>query len=320
MKMALVSSGYVPIPPLSSSILTLLQEYKCYSEKDGHQVDIFNNQDVHQVIDEINRGNYDFVHLHDGSFVLSFNQKLQQNYCFTSHAGHLLKLDQWNDVFKQEFQSYLNAPGIMALSPLSKQLFLDAGYAGFISTQINGIDTQKISRQERGNGKAICLGWIQPRKQQSLLAAVLEGKLAIDFVGPLDDPDFVEGVTTKYLGVWRLPEVYERLTDYSCLVLISNGEIAPLVVLEAMAAGLGVVVSESAGANLHVKDFIKVLPDNILTEATPENRQIICESIEELIQNNQASRLEIAAYAKENFDFSQIIKSYDRNVNDFMKF
>jgi glycosyltransferase involved in cell wall biosynthesis len=319
MKMALVSSGYIPKPPLSNSILTLLQEYKCYSEQNGHQVDIFNNQDVHQVIDDINNSDYDFVHLHDGSFVSDFNLTLQQEFCFTSHAGHLLKSNQWDETFKQEFQSYLDTPGIIALSPLAKQLFLDAGYSGYLSTQVNGIDTQKISRQEQGNGKAICLGWIQPRKQQRLLAAALEGKLAIDFVGPLDDPDFVEGVTTKHLGVWKLQEVYERLTEYSCLVLISNGELAPLVVLEAMAAGLGVVVSESASANLHIKDFIKVLPDNILTNSTPENQQIICRSIEEMIKNNQSARPEIAAYAKENFDFSQIIKSYSRNVNDFMK-
>ena len=320
MKIALVSSGYNPAPPLSSSILTLLQEYQHYSEKNGHQVDIFNQQDVHQVIEEINDHDYDFVHLHDGSFVLDFNQTLQQRFCFTSHAGHLLKSDQWTDTFKQEFKSYLNAPGIIALSPVSKQLFLDAGYDGYISTQANGIDTRKINRQEQGNGKAICLGWIQPRKQQRLLAAAADGHVSIDFVGPLDDPDFREGKTTKYLGVWSLPEVYQRLTEYSCLVLISKGEVAPLVVLEAMSAGLGIVVSESASANLHPQDFIKVLPDDILTNATPKNQQIVCESIEQMIKNNQSSRSVIAAYAQEHFDFSQIIKSYGRSVNEFINF
>ncbi len=320
MKIALVSSGYNPAPPLSNSILTLLQEYQHYSEINGHQVDIFNQQDVHRVIDSINNSDYDFVHLHHGSFVLDFNQTLQQRFCFTSHAGHLLKFDQWSNTFKQEFKSYLNAPGIIALSPVSKQLFLDAGYDGYISTQANGIDTQKIHRQEQGNGKAICLGWIQPRKQQRLLAETVDGQLAIDFVGSLDDPDFQEGKTTKYLGVWSLSEVYQRLTEYSCLVLISQGEVAPLVVLEAMAAGLGIVVSESASANLHPQDFIKVLPDDILINATPKNQQIVCESIEQLIKNNHSLRSEIAAYAHEHFDFSQIIKSYDRTVDEFINF
>jgi glycosyltransferase involved in cell wall biosynthesis len=229
-------------------------------------------------------------------------------------------LNQWDDTFKQEFQFYLNAPGIIALSPLSKKLFLDAGYAGYISTKFNGIDTTKINRQQQGNGKAICLGWIQPRKQQRLFVATVDDNLAIDFVGSLDDPDFVEGATTKYLRVWSLGDVYQRLTEYSCLVLISNGEVAPLVVLEAMAAGLCIFVSESASANLQVKDFIKVLPDNILTDPTPENKQIVCESIAKLIEYNQSSRQEIAAYAKENFDFSHPIKNYDRIIHEFINY
>jgi glycosyltransferase involved in cell wall biosynthesis len=318
MKMAFIAGGYIPIPPRSSSILTLIQEYKYYSEKNGHQVDIFNHQDVLQTIEQIDRKEYDFVHLHAGSFVAEFDRDLQQRFCFTSHAGHLFQLDRWDNAFKQEFQSYLNAPGIIALSPASKQLFLDAGYTGYISTQINGIDTQKVNRQERGNGKAICLGWIQPRKQQRLLAETLDGKLAIDFVGPLDDPAFREGLTTKHLGIWSLADVYHRLTEYSCLVLISSGEIAPLVVLEAMAAGLSIVVSASASANLHLKDFIKVLPDNILIDRTPEHQQIVCESIANSIEKNQLYRREIADYARENFDFSHTIKNYERIVEEFI--
>jgi glycosyltransferase involved in cell wall biosynthesis len=320
MKIALVSSGYHPTPPLSSSILTLLQGYKDFLEVEGHQIDTFNHQDVHQVIDEINSNDYDFVHLHNGGFVLDFSRELQQEFCFTSHAGYLLKPNQWDDKFKQEFQSYLNIPGIIALSPASKQLFLDAGYDGYISTQVNGIDTQKINYQEQGNGKAICLGWIQPRKQQRLLAEAVDGNLAIDFVGPLDDLSFREGSTTKYLGVWSSEEVCQRLTEYSCLILISYGEVAPLVVLEAMAAGLSVVVSSSASANLHEKDFIRILPDNILTDPSIENQQIVCQVIKETIANNQLLRPEITKYAKENFDFSYIIKNYVNNVGDFIRF
>jgi glycosyltransferase involved in cell wall biosynthesis len=320
MKIALIGSGYHPIPPLSSSILTLFQGYKKFLEEEGHQIDIFNYQDVHQVIDEINSSDYDFVHLHNGGFVLDFSLALQQKFCFTSHAGYLLKLNQWDDTFKQEFQSYLNAPGIIALSSASQQLFSDAGYSGYISTQVNGIDTQKIHRQQQGNGKAICLGWIQPRKQQSLLAATVDGEIAIDFVGPLDDLSFREGSTTKYLGIWSATEVCQRLTEYSCLILISNGEVAPLVVLEAMAAGLSVVVSSSASANLHDKEFIRILPDDILTGSSPVNQQVVCAVIRETIASNQLLRPEIMAYAQDNFDFSHIIKNYVRNVDNFIDF
>ena len=94
----------------------------------------------------------------------------------------------------------------------------------------------------------------------------------------------------------------------------------PLVVIEAMAAGLSVVVSSSASANLHDKNFIKILPDNILTDSSIENQQAVCQVIKETIANNQLLRPEITEYAKENFDFSYIIKNYVNNVGDFIRF
>jgi glycosyltransferase involved in cell wall biosynthesis len=320
MKIALVAGGYIPVPPLSNSILTLMQEYKCFLDNLGHEVNIFNYQDVNQVIDKINSNNYDFVHLHAYQFVSQFNQSLKQKYCFSCHNGYFIKKDKWEEDFKEGFQHYLNTPGIIALSHPTKDIFLKAGYSGYISTQVNGIDTQKFDFKDQGNNKAICLGWIQPRKQQKLLAQIVDGKIAIDFVGPLDDPDFAEGSTTKYLGVWSLKQVYSHLTNYSCLVLISDGEVAPLVVLEAMAAGLCVVVSESASANLHSKEFIRVLPDDILTNATAENQKIVCDTITDLIDKNKFLRQEIVEYVRENFDFSQIIKKYIQMIDEFINF
>jgi hypothetical protein len=69
MKMAFVAGGYIPTPPVSSSILTPLQEYKYHSEKNGHQVDVFNHHDVQHIVSEINSCNYDFIHLHTGGFI-----------------------------------------------------------------------------------------------------------------------------------------------------------------------------------------------------------------------------------------------------------
>jgi hypothetical protein len=77
-------------------------------------------------------------------------------------------------------------------------------------------------------------------------------------------------------------------------------------------------VSESASANLAVKDFIKVLPDNILTDPTPAHQQIVCDSISELIAKNQSYRSEIVDYVRETFDFSNTIENYDRIINEFI--
>lgn len=320
MRIALVAWGYIPVPPLSNSIYTLLFEYQSFLEKLGHQVDIIDEVDVDQAIDYINNKSYDFVHLHTYNFVDDFNRKLKQKYCFTCHYGYLLKENKWEEDFRQAFKPYIDAPGIIAASHETKEFFLNKGYSGFMRVQPNGINTEKINFKERGNNKAICLGWIQPRKRQRLLAEIVDGKLSLDFVGPLDDPDFKEGNTTKYLGIWSLQQVYTQLTDYNCLVLISDGEVAPLVVLEALAAGLCVVISESASANLQNKEFIKVLPNNILTNVTPENQEIVTEAIQEMIEKNQEYRQDIVEYVKDNLDFSHLIKNYIRIIDEFTSF
>lgn len=317
MKIAIVGWGYNPKPPLSNSIYTLMNEYTVLLNQLGYEVDFINEADVDQVIDHINHNHYDFVHSHAYNFAEAFNQNLNKKYCFTSHYGYLLKPNKWDEDFKQAFEAYMAIPGIITPSSFAKDFFINQGYSGFLRCHPNGIDTNKINFQANGNHKAICLGWIQPRKQQRLLAETVDGKLSLDFVGPLDDPAFKEGSTTKYLGIWSLQQVYARLTEYNCLVLISDGEVAPLVVLEALAAGLCLVISESASANLEDKEFIKVLPDEILTNATPENQKILTETIQDMIAKNQDYRQEITEYAKYNFDFSYLIKNYIQIIDEF---
>jgi glycosyltransferase involved in cell wall biosynthesis len=320
MKIAIVAWGYKPQPPLSNSLYTLMYDYHYCLNQLGYEVDIIDEKDVDKSIDYINNSNYDFVHLHAYNFVNDFNKKLKQKYCFTSHYGYFLKENKWEDSFQQTFKSYIDAPGIIAASHPTKEFFISKGYSKFIRVQPNGVNTNKINVKAIGNNKAICLGWIQPRKQQRLLAESIDGKVPLDFVGPLDDPDFKEGKTTKYLGIWSLQQVYTNLTDYNCLVLISDGEVAPLVVLEALAAGLCVVISQSASANLHPKEFIKVLPDDIVTNATPENQQILSETILEMIEKNKSYRQEIVEYTKNNFDYSFILKNYLQIIDEFISF
>ncbi|WP_299414157.1 glycosyltransferase [Acaryochloris sp. IP29b_bin.148] len=314
MNIALVAAGYIPKPPMSNSIYNLIWKYKLCLEAFGHTVDFYNEKDLNRVIDCLNTIKYDFIHLHAFDFVKYFNQHLNKKYCFTCHYGYLLKESQWNLKFQQAFNSCMDTPGIIALSSSAKSFFIGKGYSKFLRVQPNGIDTSQVSFRESGNHKAICLGWIQPRKQQKLLANRIDGALPLDFIGPLDDPDFTEGSTTKYLGIWSQKQVYANLTNYSCLVLMSDGEVAPLVVIEALAAGLCLVVSESASANLHTKDFITILPDNILSDS--KNKKIVAESITKMIDINKYHRKEIVRYAVENFDLNNLTRNYIKIINE----
>jgi hypothetical protein len=57
------------------------------------------------------------------------------------------------------------------------------------------------------------------------------------------------------------------LTNYGNLVLLSDGEAHSLVLMEALAAGLGIVISEFATANLDLdKEFIDVIPENKIND------------------------------------------------------
>jgi len=89
------------------------------------------------------------------------------------------------------------------------------------------------------------------------------------------------------------------------VILLSDGEAHPLVCLEAFAAGLGVVVSQWAAANLDTnKGFITVIPESKISDI---------EFVEsEIIKNREYSaenRKEILDYAKE-FEWSRIVDEY----------
>ena len=95
------------------------------------------------------------------------------------------------------------------------------------------------------------------------------------------------------------------LTDYGNLVLISDGEVHPRVCTEALAAGLGVVVSECGIANLDLdKDFITVIPDTKINDIEYIEKHVI--------MNREYSinhRQEIRDYARK-FDWPEIFDKF----------
>ena len=98
--------------------------------------------------------------------------------------------------------------------------------------------------------------------------------------------------------------LYDNLTEYGNLVLLSDGEAHSLVIMEALAAGLGVVVSEFATANLCLaKEFITVIPEKRIHDTAFVEEQII--------KNREYSvkhREEIREYAKQ-FDWTETVKN-----------
>ena len=123
------------------------------------------------------------------------------------------------------------------------------------------------------------------------------GQNTIPEFNPLDD---------NYLGLWDRDAVHDNLTDYANLILISDSELQPLVCLEALSAGLGLVISEAASQHLDSsKPYISVIPQDKITDQNLI-RSTILKNREICLNTNRQS---IVDYAK-TFDWSEILKKY----------
>ena len=147
--------------------------------------------------------------------------------------------------------------------------------------------------------KSIYLAKIDYRKRQHMFQSIQ----SLYYAGNNADPRFDVGI--NYLGEWSKETLYNDLTKYGNLVLLSDGEAHPLVCLEAFAAGLGVVISQWAAANLDLdKDFITVIPEDKINDMEFVDT--------ELLRNRYYSvnhRPEIREYA-ESFSWTKVVEKY----------
>jgi glycosyltransferase involved in cell wall biosynthesis len=312
MKIALIGPGIMSIPPDNwGAVESLIWDQYEYLKDIGISIDIINNPNLKEVADQVNTINYDFVHLQYDDHARILNKLIDKPFCTTTHYGYIK--EQYPNYYgwKHIFDGVMESKGIIALSPEIELLFKDAGYKNFIKTLRNGARTNNFRFSTYAPKDGLCLGKVEPRKRQADLSKLCENKCNIDFIGPVIDYNFRENNTCKYGGVWNKPSLYQNMTEYKCLVLLSDGEAAPLVVPEALSAGLSVVVSKTAAANLDTSlPFIHVL-ENGLDEHSSE-------IISKAIEDNVKYREQIRKYAVKYFDWSVICKEYLEIVKEFI--
>jgi hypothetical protein len=307
MKIALIGPGIMPIPPPGwGAVEILIWDYYKELTAQGHDVEIINTKNTNAIISQVNAGKFDFVHLHYDVYCTILDKLQCPKIAITSHYPYIDQID------KHMQDGYSNIFYFL-LKPTRYYNFVlaDKDYSTFLKyranpTQLkkikNGIDSAAFLVTDTPKyKKCIYLGKVTPRKNQSKYQSLPN----IDFVGNVDDPNF-NTRSPNYLGEWTREKIHNELTNYSNLLLISQGEADPLVVKEALIAGLGVVINKSSSENLDVsKDFITVLDDEKLNDLEYVNYKI---------QENMAicttNRQSIRKYGIESFDIKAEVRKY----------
>jgi glycosyltransferase involved in cell wall biosynthesis len=304
MRIAIVGPGIMPIPPTGwGAVEILIWDQKQALEKLGHEVYIINTQNPVEIIQQINSYKPDFVHVQYDDFV-EVVPYIQYPCAITSHFGYLEQPNRWDYYGPKVAQKFAQIkPRTFCLSPGIKKIYQEM--MEFPSDKLfvtpNGVNLEnfRVTNNPECPDKSIYLAKIDYRKRQFMFQSIS----SVWYAGNNADPRFNTNI--NYLGEWSKEHLYKNLTEFGNLILLSDGEAHPLVCLEAFAAGLGVVVSQWAAANLDItRGFITVIPESKINDI---------EFVEsEIIKNREYStnnRQEILDYAKE-FEWSRIVDKH----------
>ena len=168
----------------------------------------------------------------------------------------------------------------------------------------NGVDLEEFIFHPipKYGEMSVAVGKIHQRKGQYFLQSILPID-EVSFVGPKGDCTHFDFSAPNYFGPWKKDELHRFLTYFGNLVHLATDEGAPLVVLEALAAGLGVVTTVNASANLDLtKPFITVIPDHKMFD-----KDYVLAAIRKNRELSLMMREEIREYARQTFSWSEVI-------------
>jgi hypothetical protein len=193
---------------------------------------------------------------------------------------------------------------IFCLSESIKEVYKNLGVSEdrlFVTPNGARGDLFKFNETPSKSDRSIYLAKITHRKRQSRFQSIS----SLDFAGNKDDWSF-NYESPNYLGEWDKETLYNNLTNYSNLVLLSDGEADPLVTKEALICGLGLVISEVSKAGLDTsKPFISVIPESKINDI-----QYVESVIKENREISNSMRNEIREYGLSQFNWSIIVEKY----------
>lgn len=311
MRICLIGPGIMSIPPPGwGAVEILIWDYYQALLRLGHEVQIVNTPDTNKIVQLVNAGNYDFVHLHYDVFYHLMPQFQCPIKAMTSHYPYIDNPEKHaRDGYSRIFADMISTREYYNFVLADKDVAALVR-RGADPTRIhkikNGIDSAAFQFAETALlDRTIYLGKITPRKRQSKYQSIE----AIDFVGNCDDPAF-DKTNPHYLGPWSRDQIHANLTQYSNILLLSEGEADPLVIKEALCAGLGVVVNRQSAENVEPSDFITIVEDadpDIETKIR-ENRRI-----------SREKRTAIREYGIAKYDIHIEVAKYIETIRNIEK-
>jgi glycosyltransferase involved in cell wall biosynthesis len=295
----------MPIPPKGwGAVEILIWDQKITLEKLGHEVHIVNTTYQSEILRQVNSFHPDFVLVHYDEYWQVCDKFECDNVAITSHFGYLGQPGKYGPYYNHILNGFLSMrkTRIFALSEEISRVYTRHGFdPNRVSVVPNGArcDLFNFLDECLNPNSSIYLAKIEPRKRQYMF----QGIPGLYFAGNVCDARFSTS-SHSYLGEFDKDQLYADLTKYANLVLLSDGEAHPLVCLEAMSAGLGLVVSEFAANNLDTTlPFIDVIPESKIHDI-----EYVSFVIDENRKVSTTMRKEIREYAEANFSWETIVR------------
>jgi glycosyltransferase involved in cell wall biosynthesis len=304
----------MPIPPKAwGAVEILIWDYYQELIKLGHEVKIVNESSPGEIINQVNDFRPEFVHLQYDNYAHLLAYIECKYKAVTSHYGYIEQYHahpEYHGILK----SFIDGDFyIFCLSEAIKQTYLKLGVKAerlFVTPNGGNQNCFEYRESPRYPSRSIFLAKIDYRKRQYLYQNID----FLDFVGNCVDSRFnTEAI--NYLGEWDKTHLYQNLTDYSSLVLLSDGEADPLVTKEALICGLGLVLSEFAAANLDTTlPFIDIIPESRIRDIDYV-KTVILENQQKSINH----RSQIRQYAILNHSWGVVAEKYIDLLNKIIK-
>ena len=308
MRISIIGPGYTQIPPVGwGAVEILIWDMSQALKQLGHEVQIINTVNPNEMIANINQFSPDFVHIQYDDYVV-LCPYIQYPCAVTSHFGYIEQLHRDGGYKQRVFDQFASIkPNVFGLSEGILDVYKNlAGIPEenlFLTPNGVNLDTFRKTLDPKHGDRSIYLAKIDHRKRQWLFQRIS----SLYFAGNIDPSSQgrFDQTSKNYLGEWSKKQLHQELTDYGNLVLLSDGEAHPLVCMEALSAGLGVVVTEWGKANLDLsRDYITVIPEWRINDTDYVEKSIIANR-EVSLQN----RKNILEYSKD-FDWKKVISKY----------